>query len=64
MSVRESLERVLETLPEEQVREVLVFAESLKDDAEWKHFGQAQLARAYGDDEPEYSMKDLKEHGP
>ena len=63
MSARESLDLILQTLPEERMREVLEFAESLKsqDDAAWKRFGQTQLARAYGEDEPEYSLKDLKE---
>lgn len=53
----------MQSLPEERMREVLEFAESLKnqDDAAWKRFGQAQLARAYGDDEPEYSLSDIKE---
>jgi hypothetical protein len=62
MSTREALDRVLQTLPEERVREVLDFAEFLRvRDAEaWRQFGQTQLARAYGSDEPEYSDADLK----
>ena len=62
MSTRDALNRVLQALPEGRVREVLDFAESLKgqDEADWKRFGQSQLARAYGDDEPEYSLADLK----
>ena len=62
MSTRDVLNRVLQALPEGRVREVLDFAESLKgqDEADWKRFGQSQLARAYGDDEPEYSLADLK----
>ena len=62
MSTRDVLNRVLQAMPEGRVREVLDFAESLKgqDEADWKRFGQSQLARAYGDDEPEYSLADLK----
>ena len=62
MSTRDALNRVLQAMPEGRVREVLDFAESLKgqDEADWKRFGQSQLARAYGDDEPEYSLADLK----
>ena len=62
MSTRDNLNRVLQTLPEERVREVLDFAESLRiqDEQAWRHFGQTQLARAYGPDEPEYTPADLK----
>ena len=62
MSTRDALNRVLQAMPEGRVREVLDFAESLKGqgEADWKRFGQSQLARAYGDDEPEYSLADLK----
>ena len=62
MSAREALNRVLETLPEERVREVLTFAELLQgqDAAAWRQFGRNQLARAYGPDEPESSLDDLK----
>lgn len=63
MSVKEFLETVLEALPEERLREVLNFAEFLSWQEErrgWRQFGQAQLARAYGPDEPEYSTADLK----
>ena len=61
MSTRDALNRVLQALPEGRVREVLDFAESLKgqDEVDWKQFGQSQLERAYGDDEPEYSLADL-----
>jgi Protein of unknown function (DUF2281) len=63
MSVKEALDKVLATLPEERLREVLDFAEFLNDKTErsaWRQFGQAQLARAYGPDEPDYSSADLK----
>ena len=63
MSVKEALDKVLEALPEERLREVLDFAEFLNEKTErsaWRQFGQAQLARAYGPDEPDYSSADLK----
>jgi hypothetical protein len=55
MSVKEALDKVLEALPEERLREVLDFAEFLNERGEraaWRQFGQAQLARAYGPHEP------------
>ncbi len=63
MSVKESLEKVLEALPEERLREVLDFAEFLSWQEErqaWRQFGQGQFARAYGPNEPEYTSADLK----
>jgi hypothetical protein len=63
MSVKEALEKVLEALPDERLREILDFAEFLNERAErtaWQHFGQAQIARAYGPDEPDYTSADLK----
>jgi hypothetical protein len=63
MTVKETLTKVLETMPDERLREVLDFAEFLnfrQERDDWRHFGQAQLARAYGPDEPEYSPADLK----
>lgn len=31
-----------------------------REDEGWREFGRRQLARAYGDDEPEYSVGDIK----
>ena len=58
MSTREALDKLLESLPEERLREVLDFAQFLSGQEEragWQQFGQSQLARAYGPDEPEYT---------
>jgi hypothetical protein len=63
MSVRESLDKILGDLPEGRLRELLDFARFLSWQEErgaWQEFGQAQLARAYGPNEPEYSLADLK----
>ncbi len=66
MSVREDLDKLLEGLSEQRLREVLDFARFLNWQEErtaWGQFGQAQFARAYGPNEPEYSTADLK-RGP
>ena len=63
MSARESLNKLLEHMPEERLREIAAFAAFLnwQDERDaWRQFGQAQLAHAYGPDEPEYSSADLK----
>jgi hypothetical protein len=63
MSTKEALEKILDALPEERLREVLDFAEFLSgrtERAAWRQFGQAQFARAYGPDEPDYTAADLK----
>ena len=64
MSVKETLSKLLEGLSEERLREVLNFAEFLNwqdERREWRQFGQAQFARAYGPNEPEYTHADLKQ---
>jgi len=63
MTNREHLEGVLQGLPEHRVQEVLDFARFLRsqeDREAWQEFGRRQLARAYGDDEPEYGPQDIK----
>jgi hypothetical protein len=63
MSVKVSLGKIVETLSEGRQREVLDFAEFLawQDDREgWRRFGQAQFARAFGPNEPDYTLADLK----
>ncbi len=63
MSARESLAKLLENMPEERLRELADFAAFLnwQDERDgWRRFGQAQLARAYGPDEPEYTLADVK----
>lgn len=63
MTAKEALDQVVDTLSEERVREVLDFARFLRwqeEREQWRQFGQAQLARAYGPDEPEYTEADIK----
>jgi hypothetical protein len=63
MTVKENVVEILDRLPEERLREVLEYVRLLEESTEreqWRKFGQAQLARAYGPDEPEYTLADLK----
>jgi hypothetical protein len=63
MTAREMLEQVLVELPEDRVGEVLDFARFVSAREEydsWRESGRAHLARAYGENEPDYSEADLK----
>lgn len=62
MTTRQAIESVIEDLAEDRLREVLDFARFIRlreDDENWGQFGRHQLARAYGDDEPEYRTEDI-----
>lgn len=64
MSAKDDLTKLIQVLPEQRLQEVLDFARYLAareddDDASWREFGLQQLARAYGDDEPEYTLNDI-----
>jgi hypothetical protein len=59
MSSKETLRKLIEDMPEEHLREVLNFAEFLswqEERSAGRAFGKAQLARAYGPDEPDYTI--------
>jgi hypothetical protein len=63
MSEIATLEPLLEGLSQERLRQLIAFARFLAAEDErdeWQSFGKAQLARAYGTDEPDYSELDLK----
>ena len=63
MTVKESLHRVLDDLPEERLIEILDFAEFLswqQERDELRQLALGGLAKAYSDDEPEYTMADVK----
>jgi hypothetical protein len=63
MIAREALEQILDGLPDDRLVEVLDFARFLTWQEErqaWRQFGQAQLARAYGADEPDYLAEEIK----
>jgi len=63
MTVKEKLEELLSTMPEERQQFLLEFARFLStrnDDENWRPYARRQFARAYSDDEPAYSEADLK----
>jgi hypothetical protein len=63
MTTRQALNQVLQDLPESSLGEVLHFVQFLQtrdESEEWSQFGQTQLAKAYGEDEPEYTEADIK----
>jgi hypothetical protein len=63
MSSREELSKLLGDLPEAKLRKVLEFALAIRNDDEdlsWRQFGREQFAHAYSDEEPEYTMQDVR----
>ncbi len=63
MTAREALFQVLEGLPDDRVGEVLDFARFIRAREQreaWREHGRAQLAEAYGDEEPDYTEADIK----
>jgi len=63
MDARTTLEPLLEGLSDERLRQLIDFARFLAGEDErqdWQDLGRAQLARAYGPDEPDYTMSDIK----
>jgi len=63
MTTRDALDVVLQELPDERLSQVLDFARYLSSRTEteaWQQFGRSQLAKAYGPDEPEYTLDDVK----
>ena len=50
-------------MPEERIHQVLDFVRFIaarSEEAEWRQFGLAQLAKSYGPNEPDYSATDVK----
>jgi hypothetical protein len=63
MTTKDSLDQLLQDLPEDRLHQVVDFARFLNWQAEceaWQEFGKAQLAKAYGSDEAEYTEADVK----
>jgi hypothetical protein len=63
MDVRTTLEPLLQELPDDRLRQLIDYARFLawqEERKNWQDFGQSQLAKAYGPDEPEYSLSDIK----
>ncbi len=66
VTTKESLNQLLDELDETQVSEILDFARFLRTRAEgkaWRDFSLRQLERAYAEDEPEYTLADVKTDG-
>ena len=63
MSALDRLEPILEGLSEDRIRQLIDFARFLaaeQDRQEWLRFGQEQLSRAYGPDEPKYTEAEIQ----
>jgi hypothetical protein len=63
VTAKQALEEVLRHLPESRLGELLDFARFLswREEREgWQQFGRGQLAKAYGPDEPEYTLDEIK----
>ncbi len=63
MNARARLEPILESLSDDRIRQLIDFARFLameQDRQEWQSFGQEQLARCYGQNEPEYTEADIR----
>lgn len=66
MTLEETLNSIVGQLPAEHQRQVVEFAQFLawqNEHGDWQRIGQAQLAGAYGYDEPEYTAADSKRQG-
>ncbi|HRK31596.1 MAG TPA: hypothetical protein PLD59_10995 [Tepidisphaeraceae bacterium] len=64
MKLREAIEQVLEHLPEDRQKQVLDFARFIaaeRDGEQWRAAGRHGLARAFGEDEPEYTWPPPKQ---
>jgi hypothetical protein len=67
MELRAAIQRTLEDLPDDRVREVLDFARFVAQNCEdegWEQLGRQQFGRAYGPNEPEYTEADLIPESP
>ncbi len=63
MTIKEALEQIVQELPDSRLSELLDFARFLtwrEEQEAWHRFGQSQLARAYGPEEPEYTLDDVR----
>jgi hypothetical protein len=66
VNAREAISQIASTLPDDRVNQLLDCALylSLRDErTDWQAFRKLQLAKAYGDDEPEYTEADLPRKG-
>jgi hypothetical protein len=63
MDARASLEPLLQELSDERLRQLIDFARFLvaqDERRDWQEFGLSGFSRAFGPDEPDYTMADIK----
>jgi hypothetical protein len=66
MTIQDQINQAAAGLTEPQLVELLDFARFLRlqqEKNDWRAAGQAQFAKAYGSDEPEYTETDLRTQG-
>ena len=64
MTAKQALDALLAELPKERVQQVLDYARFLswqEEQRDWQEVARAGLARAYGPNEPEYMVDDLRQ---
>jgi hypothetical protein len=65
MTTRESLDKMLAALQEEQLKHVLDYTEFLQWSLEWNLEAAASFEKCYSPNEPDYTEADIKrEHQP
>jgi hypothetical protein len=68
VTARDALAHILAELPDDRLAQLLDYAMYLTWHEErrmWQRFGRLQIAKAYGDSEPDYTEADLwKDHTP
>jgi hypothetical protein len=63
MQLHKDIYQVMEKLPEDKLRQLLDYAKFLAqspEEREWRDYSREQFARAYGADEPNYTIHDIK----
>jgi hypothetical protein len=67
MTARTLVAQVLDQLGDDDLNQVLDYARYLilrEEREKWQQFSREQLAKAYGDDEPDYVLGDLQKDNP
>jgi hypothetical protein len=63
VDARTTLDHLLRGLSDERLRQLIDFARFLAREDErrdWQELGRSQLSRAFGPDEPDYTVADIK----
>ncbi len=62
MDARATLDHLLQEMSDERLQQLIDFVRFLAsedDRREWQEFGHSHLSRAFGPDEPEYTVADI-----